>query len=56
MEKVEDAPFSPLDRIGQPSMLNLEITYTRAKLETRASVELLAMIEGLLVIAFLSNL
>jgi argininosuccinate synthase len=29
MEKVEDAPFSPLDRIGQLTMRNLDIT-TRA--------------------------
>jgi argininosuccinate synthase len=32
MEKVEDAPFSPLDRIGQLTMRNLDITDTRAKL------------------------
>jgi argininosuccinate synthase len=33
MEKVEDAPFSPLDRIGQLTMRNLDITDTRAKLQ-----------------------
>ncbi len=32
MEKVEDAPFSPQDRIGQLTMRNLDITDTRAKL------------------------
>ena len=32
MEKVEDAPFSPLDRIGQLTMRNLDISDTRDKL------------------------
>ena len=32
MEKVEDAPFSPLDRIGQLTMRNLDIADTRHKL------------------------
>ena len=32
MEKVEDAPFSPADRIGQLTMRNLDITDTREKL------------------------
>jgi argininosuccinate synthase len=32
MEKVENAPFSPLDRIGQLTMRNLDITDTRGKL------------------------
>src|SRR6187402_3109184 len=32
MEKVEDAPFSPLDRIGQLTMRNLDIADTREKL------------------------
>ena len=32
MEKVEDAAFTPLDRIGQLTMRNLDITDTRAKL------------------------
>ncbi len=32
MEKVEDAPFQPIDRIGQLTMRNLDITDTRAKL------------------------
>ena len=41
MEKVEDAPFSPLDRIGQLTMRNLDIVDTRAKLATYANVGLL---------------
>lgn len=32
MEKVENAPFNPLDRIGQLTMRNLDITDTRDKL------------------------
>jgi argininosuccinate synthase len=32
MEKVEDAPFSPQDRIGQLTMRNLDIADTRQKL------------------------
>ncbi|TNG96180.1 argininosuccinate synthase [Pasteurellaceae bacterium USgator11] len=32
MEKVENAPFSPADRIGQLTMRNLDIIDTRAKL------------------------
>jgi argininosuccinate synthase len=32
MEKVEDAPFSPADRIGQLTMRNLDIIDTRDKL------------------------
>lgn len=32
MEKVEDAPFTPADRIGQLTMRNLDITDTRDKL------------------------
>ena len=32
MEKVEDAPFSPADRIGQLTMRNLDISDTRGKL------------------------
>lgn len=32
MEKVEDAAFTPLDRIGQLTMRNLDITDTRQKL------------------------
>jgi argininosuccinate synthase len=33
MEKVEDAPFGPLDRIGQLTMRNLDIADSRAKLD-----------------------
>jgi argininosuccinate synthase len=33
MERVEDAPFWPLDRIGQLTMRNLDIADTTAKLE-----------------------
>jgi argininosuccinate synthase len=32
MEKVENAPFSPADRIGQLTMRNLDIADTRDKL------------------------
>ena len=43
MEKVEDAPFSPLDRIGQLTMRNLDITDTRAKLGIYAQSGLLSL-------------
>jgi argininosuccinate synthase len=43
MEKVEDAPFSPLDRIGQLTMRNLDITDTRAKLGVYAQAGLLSL-------------
>jgi len=46
MEKVEDAPFSPLDRIGQLTMRNLDITDTRAKLGVYAHTGLLSTGEG----------
>jgi len=36
MEKVEDAPFSPADRIGQLTMRNLDIADTRTKLDIYA--------------------
>ncbi|MFN3860507.1 MAG: argininosuccinate synthase [Roseateles sp.] len=42
MEKVEDAPFSPADRIGQLTMRNLDITDTRAKLGIYTGAGLLA--------------
>ena len=32
MEKVEDAPFAPIDRIGQLTMRNLDVADTRGKL------------------------
>ena len=46
MEKVEDAPFSPLDRIGQLTMRNLDIVDTRAKLGIYAHTGLLSLGEG----------
>jgi len=42
MEKVEDAPFSPADRIGQLTMRNLDIVDTREKLATYSRVGLLS--------------
>jgi len=38
MERVEDAAFGPLDRIGQLTMRNLDITDTRNKLGLYRSV------------------
>ncbi|WP_029461429.1 argininosuccinate synthase [Serpentinimonas barnesii] len=46
MEKVEDAPFSPADRIGQLTMRNLDITDTRAKLGIYSETGLLALGQG----------
>ncbi|OIQ69274.1 argininosuccinate synthase [mine drainage metagenome] len=46
MEKVQDAPFSPLDRIGQLTMRNLDITDTRAKLGIYAQAGLLSLGTG----------
>jgi len=46
MEKVEDAPFSPADRIGQLTMRNLDITDTRAKLGVYAKAGLLELGHG----------
>ncbi len=43
MEKVEDAPFSPADRIGQLTMRNLDIVDTRAKLGIYAQAGLLSL-------------
>jgi len=42
MEKVEDAPFSPADRIGQLTMRNLDISDTRGKLGVYTDAGLLA--------------
>lgn len=42
MEKVEDAPFSPQDRIGQLTMRNLDIADTRHKLAIYNNVGLLS--------------
>ncbi|MGB7880538.1 MAG: argininosuccinate synthase, partial [Ilumatobacteraceae bacterium] len=38
MERVEDAAFGPLDRIGQLTMRNLDITDTRNKLDVYRQV------------------
>jgi argininosuccinate synthase len=38
MEKVEDAAFGPLDRIGQLTMRNLDIADTTAKLDLYRNV------------------
>ena len=46
MEKVEDAAFTPLDRIGQLTMRNLDITDTRAKLGIYSHSGLLSLGEG----------
>jgi len=46
MEKVEDAPFTPLDRIGQLTMRNLDITDTRGKLGVYARTGLLTGGDG----------
>jgi len=46
MEKVENAAFTPADRIGQLTMRNLDITDTRAKLATYVQTRLLAASSG----------
>lgn len=46
MEKVEDAPFSPADRIGQLTMRNLDIADTRAKLGIYAKTGQVSLGEG----------
>lgn len=46
MEKVEDAPFSPADRIGQLTMRNLDIVDTRAKLGIYSHAGLLELGQG----------
>ncbi|EGF11391.1 argininosuccinate synthase [Neisseria bacilliformis ATCC BAA-1200] len=46
MEKVEDAAFTPLDRIGQLTMRNLDIADTRAKLGIYSQSGLLQLGEG----------
>ena len=45
MEKTEST-FSPRDRIGQLTMRNLDITDTRAKLQTYAATGLLTLSHG----------
>jgi argininosuccinate synthase len=46
MEKVEDAAFTPGDRIGQLTMRNLDISDTRAKLDLYTKTGLLSAGEG----------
>ena len=46
MEKVEDAAFTPADRIGQLTMRNLDITDTRTKLKLYSETGLLTGSEG----------
>ncbi|AVO33726.1 argininosuccinate synthase [Ottowia oryzae] len=46
MEKVENAPFSPQDRIGQLTMRNLDIVDTRDKLGVYTRTGLLQLGEG----------
>jgi argininosuccinate synthase len=48
MERVDDAAFGPLDRIGQLTMRNLDIDDTRAKLDVYRSAGTLAPGDGLL--------
>jgi argininosuccinate synthase len=46
MEKVEDAPFTPQDRIGQLTMRNLDISDTRVKLGIYSDTGLLSLGQG----------
>src|SRR5437763_10419279 len=46
MEKVEDAAFTPDDRVGQLTMRNLDISDTRAKLKLYSDTGLLSGSEG----------
>ena len=46
MEKVEDAAFTPMDRIGQLTMRNLDISDTRAKLALYIQSGLLSNAHG----------
>jgi argininosuccinate synthase len=46
MEKVENAPFSPLDRIGQLTMRNLDIVDTRNKLGIYSNTGLVSLRDG----------
>ena len=46
MEKVEDAAFTPMDRIGQLTMRNLDISDTRNKLAIYSQTGLLANAKG----------
>lgn len=49
MEKVEDAAFTPMDRIGQLTMRNLDITDTRQKLGIYAETGLITTEKNTLV-------
>src|SRR3954466_8320045 len=46
MEKVEDAAFTPRDRIGQLTMRNLDVADSRAKLDLYAKTGLLSAEKG----------
>ena len=46
MEKVENAAFTPADRIGQLTMRNLDIADSRAKLSIYAQTGLLQLDAG----------
>ena len=46
MERVEDAAFTPADRIGQLTMRNLDIADTRAKLGLYTDTGLLSKGDG----------
>ena len=46
MEKVEDAAFTPADRIGQLTMRNLDISDTRRKLDLYTQTGLLSSEPG----------
>src|ERR1700753_2908632 len=46
MEKVEDAAFTPADRIGQLTIRNLDIKDSRAKLGVHAKSGLISIGEG----------
>lgn len=46
MEKVDNAAFTPADRIGQLTMRNLDITDTRSKLSVYSQTGLLQLGEG----------
>ena len=46
MEKVDDAAFTPADRIGQLTMRNLDVADTRAKLKLYTDTGLLSGSEG----------
>ena len=46
MERVEDAAFGPLDRIGQLTMRNLDIADTRTKLEQYSTMGQLTSADG----------